>query len=495
MESDQLFVFGRSIIILFMSESLKQKTLKGTKWSAVEKLSVQVFQFLVMLVMARLLTPDDYGTVGLVAIFTAIAQSLVESGFSQALVRKQDRTDVDCNTVFYFNLVVSLALYGLCFIIAPFVAEFYEIPVLCPLMRVICLVFVVNGLAVVQRAIFTAVVDFRSQAIATLAAGLVSGVLGIGSAYLGYGVWALVIQQLSNALVLTVVLWMLSTWRPKLQYSRASFHELFGFGSKFMISGIINNVYNNISGMIIGKIYTPATLGYYSRAQHFSTVPSSTLSGVVSSVTYPVLCTIQDQNEKLQDVYRRLIKMSAYIVFPLMILMSAVAEPMVIILVGEKWRFSGELLTIIGFSMMWYPIHLLNLNLLAVKGRSDLFLRLEIIKKLIGLIVICVSIPFGIVVFAYCGILSSIISLVINTYYTGKLINVGFFTQMKDIFNTFIMSMTMFVLIRLTYLLIDNIYIQFVGGGIFGIIYILAYSKIFKFRELEEVVDIIKKKK
>lgn len=476
-------------------ESLKSKTVKGTKWSAVEKISIQIFQFLVMLVMARMLTPSDYGIVGLVTIFTAVAQSIVESGFVQALVRKQNRTEIDCNTVFFFNIVVSSILYLICFIIAPFVADFYDVYILDSLMRVICIVFVFNGLAVVQRALFTANVNFRAIAIATFVAGFVSGVLGVTSALLEFGVWALVVQQLSNSIILTFVLWLQSDWRPKLQYSWQSFNEMFSFGSKFMISGLFNTIYNNISGMIIGKIFSPATLGYYSRAHHFASMPASTLSGVVSNVTYPIMCGIQDQDERLQYVYRKLIKQSAYVVFPLMLLMSAIATPMVLVLIGEKWRLAGTLLTIMGFSMMWYPIHLLNLNLLAVKGRSDLFLRLEIIKKIIGVAILFISIPFGIIVYAYAQIASSLISLLINTYYTRNLIDVGFMKQMKDIFPSIVLSSSMFVIIRFFFLFIEDIYVQFIGGGIFGIIYVIALSKCFHYKEFDEIIDIVKKKK
>lgn len=477
-----------------MAESLRLQTLRGAKWGAVEKFSMQAVQFVVTLVMARLLTPDDYGTVGVVAIFTAVAQSLVESGFAQALVRKQDRTDSDCSTVFFFNLIVSIVLYLICFIVAPFVAFFYNIPILTDVMRVICLVFVFNGLALVQRALFTANVDFRAQAKATILAGLISGFSGVISALYGLGVWALVVQQVTNSVVNTIVLWTISSWRPKFIYSWDSFREMFGFGSKFMISGIINTVYNNISGMIIGKVYTTSTLGYYSRAQHFVTLPTNTLSGIVSSVSYPVLCKIQDDNDRLSGIYRKLIRQSAFMVFVPVLIMSAIAEPMVVFLVGEKWRFAGQLLLIMGFSQMWYPIHLLNLNLLAVKGRSDLFLRLEIIKKILGLSVIVISIPYGIVIFVYAGIASSIISLFINTYYTGKLIGVGFLRQMQDLMPILLLSLLSFAIVRMLCSCFQNLYVQLFGGLFVGISFVLIVSYLFRFSELQELINIVKTK-
>lgn len=477
-----------------MADSLRLQTLKGAKWGAVEKFTMQAVQFVVTLVMARLLTPDDYGTVGLVAIFTAVAQSLVESGFIQALVRKQNRTETDCSTVFFFNLVASVALYFICFVVAPLVAAFYNIPMLTDVMRVISLAFVFNGLALVQRALFTANVDFRALAKATILAGLISGVSGVTSALCGLGVWALVVQQITNAVVNTIVLWTISSWRPKFVYSWNSFHEMFGFGSKFMISGIINTVYNNISGMIIGKVYTTSTLGYYSRAQHFVTLPTNTLSGIVSSVSYPVLCKIQDDNDRLSGIYRKLIRQSAFMVFVPVLIMSAIAEPMVVFLVGEKWRFAGQLLLIMGFSQMWYPIHLLNLNLLAVKGRSDLFLRLEIIKKILGLSVIVISIPYGIVIFVYAGIASSIISLFINTYYTGKLIGVGFLRQMQDLMPILLLSLLSFAIVRMLCSCFQNLYVQLFGGLFVGISFVLIVSYLFRFSELQELINIVKTK-
>lgn len=261
-----------------------------------------------------------------------------------------------------------------------------------------------------------------------------------------------------------------------------------------MISGIINTVYNNISGMIIGKVYTASTLGFYSRAQHFVTLPTNTLSGIVSSVSYPVLCKIQDDNERLSEIYRKLIKQSAFMVFVPVLIMSAIAEPMVVFLIGEKWRFAGQLLLIMGFSQMWYPVHLLNLNLLAVKGRSDLFLRLEIIKKVLGFSVIVISIPYGIVIFVYAGIASSIISLMINTYYTGKLIGVGFFRQMQDLMPILLLSLSSYVIVRILCYCVQNLYVQLFGGVIIGISFAFVVSYLLNFQELQELISIIKTK-
>ena len=477
-----------------MSDSLKSKTVKGVVWSSIERFSTQGVQFLIMIIMARLLTPKDYGLIGMLAIFLAVAQSLIDSGFSQALIRKQDRTDVDNSTVFYFNIVVSSALYLILFIAAPFVADFYNQPELTSVMRVVCLGVILNSLAVVQRALLTVRIDFKTQAKASLSAAVISGCIGIVLAYCGFGVWSLVVQQLLNLSVNTLLLWIFSKWRPIAVFSWKSFHELFAFGSKLLASGLLDTMYRNIYPIVIGKLFSASSLGHYTRAHQFSEFPSSNVTGIIQRVTYPILCGIQDETERLEAVYRKFLKLSAFIIFPLMIGMSAVARPFIDIVLGKQWGFCGQLLQIICFAMMWYPIHAINLNLLQVKGRSDLFLRLEIIKKILGITVLCITAPFGLVVMCYGQIFNSIVALVINTYYTGKLINVGFIRQMKDLLPTILLSLTMFGAILLVNGFIEaNIY-RLIIGVLVGVIVYASGSYIFKFKELQTLFSLIRRK-
>ena len=463
-----------------MSDSLRSKTVKGVVWSSIERFSTQGVQFLIMIIMARLLTPKDYGLIGMLAIFLAVAQSLIDSGFSQALIRKQDRTDVDNSTVFYFNIVVSSALYLILFIAAPFVADFYNQPELTSVMRVVCLGVILNSLAVVQRALLTVRIDFKTQAKASLSAAVISGCIGIVLAYCGFGVWSLVVQQLLNLSVNTLLLWIFSKWRPIAVFSWKSFHELFAFGSKMLASGLLDTLYRNIYPIVIGKLFSASSLGHYTRAQQFSEFPSSNVTGIIQRVTYPILCGIQDETERLEAVYRKFLKLSAFIIFPLMIGMSAVARPFIDIVLGTQWGFCGQLLQIICFAMMWYPIHAINLNLLQVKGRSDLFLRLEIIKKILGITVLCITAPFGLVVMCYGQIFNSIVALVINTYYTSKLINVGFIRQMKDLLPTILLSLIMFWAILLVNGFIEVNMHRLVIGVLVGIIVYASGSYIFK---------------
>lgn len=477
-----------------MSDSLKGKTAKGVLWSSVERFSTQGVQFVIMIVMARLLTPKDYGLIGMLAIFLAVSQSLIDSGFSQALIRKQYRTETDNSTVFYFNLVVGAVLYLLLFLSAPLVADFYETPELTAVMRVACIGVVINSFAVVQRALLTVNIDFKTQAKASFSAAFFSGCVGICMAYSGLGVWALVIQQLLNLSINTGLLWLFSSWRPKRLYSWQSFRELFAFGSKLLVSGLLSTLYGNIYTIVIGKLFSASNLGHYTRAQHFAEFPSSNLTGILQRVTYPVLCSIQEDDKRLEKVYRKFLKLSAFVVFPLMLGLSAVAHSFIQVTIGEQWKFCSVLLQIICFSMMWYPIHAINLNLLQVKGRSDLFLRLEIIKKIMGISVLCVTASFGLVWMCYGQIFNSITALIINTYYTGKLIHIGFLKQMRDLLPTLLLSFSMFVLVMFVNSFIDVALWKLVVGIFIGTSYYISCSLLFHFSELKEILSLVKKK-
>ena len=474
-----------------MADSLKNRTVKGVVWSSVERFSVQGVQFLVMLVIARILDPKDFGLVGMLAIFLAVAQSLIDSGFSQALIRKQDRTEIDNSTVFYFNIIASLFLYFLLYTIAPWVAGFYNESQLTSLMRVLCLVIVINSFAVVQRALYTATINFKTQAKASFTAAIFSGVIGVWMAYSNFGVWTLVWQQLIYAGINTFLLWGYSSWCPRLAYSWKSFREMFAFGSKLLVSGLLDTLYNNIYLLIIGKVFNAASLGYYSQADRFTKLPSSNITGILQRVTYPVLCTLQDNDDKLREDYLKLLRLSAFIIFPLMCLLAGVAYPLVELLLGAKWRFAATLIIPLCFNMMWYPIHAINLNLLQVKGRSDLFLKLEIVKKVIGVTILVCTVPFGLLVMCYAGIVQSIIALIINTHYTGKMIGVGFLKQMYDLSGTLMTSILMFFIALLSISIVDNIFFQVVIGVIASIMTFMGTCYIFRFKELVYIRELL----
>lgn len=475
-----------------MGDSLRRKTFKGTIWSSLERFSVQGVQFVVMILMARILTPDDYGLIAMLTVFIAISQSLVDSGFSNALIRKQNRDETDNSTVFYFNILIGLILYLVLFFLSPVISRFYEQPLLTPLTRLISLSVIINSLVVVQRAILTSSLDFKTLAKASMTAAIVSGFIGVIMAYTDYGVWSIVGLQLSNLLVNAVLLWFFSKWRPRLLYSWKSFLELFGFGSKLAASGIIDTIYNNVYLLVIGKIFNASDLGFYTRAQQFASYPSQNITGIIQRVTYPVLCTMQDDIDRLRSVYRRLLRLTAFIIFPLMVGLAAVAKPLVLLLLGNQWAFTIVLLQIICFVMIWYPIHAINLNLLQVMGRSDLFLKLEIIKKIIGITILCITVPMGLIAMCVGSVISSIACLAVNTHYTGKLIQVGFIVQIRDLLPTIFYSLSMCVIVFLIVSVIPNLWGQLIFGIISGIIFFIVITYLTRSRDLNNVISCIK---
>lgn len=475
------------------TDSLKQKTTKGLFWSSVERFSNQGMSFFFSVILARLLSPSDYGIIAMVTIFFAVAQSFVDSGFSNALVRKTDRREEDLSTCFYFNIGVGIVAYIVLFLIAPFIADFYNQQILSPIIRITGLGVVLNSLCVVQQALFTIKIDFKSQAKVTLSATIISGIVGVVLAYQGYGVWALVWQGVVLSLVRMGLLWLMSKWRPTTGFSKSSFNYLFGYGSKLLASGLLDTIYNNIYPIVIGKFYTPAQLGNYSRALSFAQLPSSNITSILQRVTFPVLSTIQDDIPRLQANYRRLLKLSAFIVFPLMMGLAAVAFPMIRIVLTPKWEGCSLYLQIICFALMWYPIHAINLNLLQVKGRSDLFLRLEIIKKIVGVCIMCITIPLGITAMCIGMVVSSLISLFINTYYTGKLINIGCLKQIRDLLPILFNSLLMGSMVYLFIQLFNNDFVKLIVGVFIGAISYIGGASFFSKQELKECWSLFKR--
>ena len=477
-----------------MSESLKQATTKGLFWSSVERFSNQGVQFVFSIILARLLSPSDYGIIAMVTIFFAVAQSFVDSGFSNALVRKTDRVEEDLSTCFYFNIGVGIIAYIVLFLIAPLVANFYNQPILSPIIRITGLGVILNSLCVVQQALFTIKIDFKSQAKITLSATVISGIVGIILAYQGYGIWALVWQGVASSIVRMGLLWLMSKWRPRTGFSKSSFNYLFGYGSKLLASGLLDTIYNNIYPIVIGKFYNPAQLGNYSRALGWAQLPSANITSILQRVTFPVLSTIQDDTLRLQNSYRRLLKLSAFIVFPLMMGLAAMASPLIRVILTAKWDGCVLYLQILCFALMLYPIHAINLNLLQVKGRSDLFLRLEIIKKIIGVVILIITIPLGITAMCLGMVFSSIICLIVNTYYTSRFIDVGLLTQLKDLRIILINSLVMGGGIYLLTSFIDIEGLKLVMGIAIGLLFYFIESFYFSKAELQEVISLIKKK-
>ncbi|MDE7380691.1 MAG: lipopolysaccharide biosynthesis protein [Muribaculaceae bacterium] len=456
-------------------ENLKKKTFTGTLWSAIERFGVQVVSFLVTLVMARLLTPDDYGMVGMLTIFIAVSQSLIDAGFSQGLIRKQDVSPRDTSTVFYFNIAASLFLYIVLWIAAPFIADFYDMPQLIVLTRVLSIGIVINSLGMVQRALFTIRLDFKTQAKASFIASALAGATGIWMAYSGFGVWALVGFQLLNFFTVTLFLWIVSPWRPAWLFSLKSFRELFSFGVGIAASSVIDNIYRNLYLLVIGKWFRADTLGYYTRAQQFGEIPMI-FSGVIQRVSFPVLCTRKEEDQHLASMMSRFIRISAFLTFPVMFVMAGVARPMIITVLGEKWEFSALLLQILCLGLMWYPISVLNQNILQVKGKSGLFFRLEVIKKVIGVAIICVTLPFGLIPLCLGQMVNWWITIIISGIYTRRVIPLGLWQQIGDVLPVLICSGISGVLSWFITHLFDVYVIGLVAGVAVGVLTYLMFS-------------------
>lgn len=478
-----------------MANNLKQETAKGFLWSAVERFSVQGLQFLMGLVLARLLLPSDYGLVGMLAIFLAISQTFVDSGFSSALIQKKNRTDTDYSTAFFFNIGVGLFFYLVLFFTAPLIANFYDTPELTSLTKVIGLNVFITSLAVVQRAKLTIKLDFKTQAKASFTSVFIGGCIGIAMAYNGYGVWALVVQSLLRNGLNTIFLWFLSKWMPKAVFSITSFKGLFSFGSKLLGAGLLNTIFQNIYLLVIGKLFSASELGFYTRAQQFQKMPSQNITGIIQRVTFPVLSSIQDDDEKLIKAYRSFIRLSAFVVFPLMIGLAVVAEPLIRLILTEKWMPTVPLLQLLCIAGMLYPVHAINLNILNVKGRSDLFLKLEIIKKILITIAILITFSFGVKAMVIGQIFTSFISFFINTHYSSKMINYGAWKQIKDMLPTTIITLLMAFGICMAMPIVDSDALKLLIGIVVGIIIYLVSAKIGNFNELNEIVSLIKNKK
>ena len=470
---------------------LKQKALSGFKWGTLERIATYGISFVISVIIARILVPSDYGIVGMIAIFLAISQVFIDGGFGSALIRKQDRTNLDFSTVFYYNIAISLVFYLILFVSAPLIAKFYNMPVLIPVTRVVALNTVIGAFGAMHRTKLNIAVDFKTQAKISIITLFITGTIGIFMAYKGFGVWALIMQGLASTLVSTGLIWHFVHWKPELAFSRSSFLELFGFGSKLMLAGLLNATYTNIYNLVIGKKYNASDLGYFTRADSIVQLPASNITMLIQRVTFPVLSEIQNDTKRLADSYRRLLKMTAFIIFPFMTLLAALSEPLIKVLLTDKWSPSVPLMQILCFGFMFFPIHAINLNLLQVKGRSDLFLRLEILKKLMITIVLFVSFNFGVLAICLGIVLTSLVSLIINTYYTGKFIHVGFVKQMMDIVPIFIIAVIAGIFAYLPSFFIVNSFFQLFLGGLAGIILFIGVASIFKINELKEIKQLI----
>jgi len=480
-----------------MSSDLKKKTAKGMLWSAVERFSTQGVQFLFGILLARLLTPNDYGMIAMLTVFIAVSQTFIDSGFGNALIRKLDRTEADKATVFFFNIFMAMACYGIIFLSAPLIAQFYGMPELTDILRILAINLIIQAFGSIQHLNLTIDLNFKTLAKVTFIGAIVGGTAGLICAYNGLGVWSLVVQQMATTSCRVLLFWVLVHWRPKTFFNKSSFKNMFGFGSKLLASGLLNTLYDNIYDLIIGKAFSAATLGNYSRASHFANFPSSNVTGIFQRVTYPVLSRIQDDHAKLRKGYLKFLNMATLVIFPLMIGLAALTKPLILLVLSDKWVDAILILQIICIAQMWYPVHAINLNILQVMGRSDLFLKLEIIKKIEGITVLCITLPFGIIAMCFGQWFNAIFGLVVNTYYSGKLLNAGLLPQLKMYIPTLLNSLAMgAICLGVIQILPEQDYALQLGLGFaVGAIYYIASNCIFNRETVKELLELLNKKK
>lgn len=468
-------------------DAVNKQTTKGLVWSVIDRFAGQGIQFLMSLVIARLVLPADYGLIAMLMVFLAIAQTFVDSGFGSALVQKKDRTDVDFSTVFLFNGAVALACYLLLFFAAPLIASFYRQPALVLVTRVAGLTLLINALGAVQLARLTITLDFKKIAVATLAGVTLSGILGIWMAYKGYGVWALVTQTLANNVLYNGLLWVISGWKPSLAFSRTAFKALFGFGSKLLMSSLLHTLYVNLYSLVIGRLFSPKDLGFYNRSSVLAMFPSTNLSTVIYRVVYPVQCRLQDDRDAMVTHFLQYLRLACFVIFPIMIGFCVLAEPLVLLLLKAKWLPAVPYLQILCIAYMWDAVMKLNGAVINAKGRSDLFFKAELYKKLVAFIILAATVPFGIKVMCYGLVLYAFADIRIITLYTHQLVGLGLSPQIKAILPAFGLAMLMGILVWLSTCCVENAWLKLGLGVPVGVLVYVGASALFRVREFEHI--------
>lgn len=471
-----------------MGDSLKSKTLHALSWSFLESIGVQGIRFIIGIALARLLFPEQYGLLGMLMIFMAVADAFLSSGFGSALIQKKEATQKDICSIFYFNIVVGVVAAGLLCLVAPWIAAFYNQPILTPLTRVLSLTIVINSFSLVQQTILTKQLNFKVQTKVSLISGLMSGIIAVILAANGFGVWSLVVQQISSTFFQTLLLWTLNAWRPSLIFSLKSLREMFRFGSRLLVSGLLNQVFNNIYLLVIGKLFSAADLGFFTRAKTLGELPSQTLSGMVGRVTFPVFSTIQDDPIRLKRSLKKALTTLVLVNFPMMIGLAVIARPLVLVLLTEKWAPCIPYLQLLCLTGLMFPLHVINLNLLTALGRSDLFLRLEIIKKILIVINIAVTWRWGISAMISGMIVTSVISYYLNSYYSGVLIDYSIREQLLDLSPYLILAMVVGMVVFVIGLLpFPNYWSMLLVQIIIGIVIYVCFCRLFRLIAFMEI--------
>jgi teichuronic acid exporter len=477
--------------------NLKKQALSGVFWSTIQQFSHQIISLVVSIVLARILLPSEFGLIAMISVFISLGKRLLDAGLGQSLIRTTHLDEEDYSTVFFFNLAASLVIYLFLFISADIVAEFFSQPLLIDILRWYGLVFIINAFAIIQTTKMTREMDFKTQMRVSLPSVVLSGLVGIGMALYGYGVWSLVGQGIAQALASAVQLWWHSSWRPKFIFSMDKFKLHFNYGFKLTLSGVIDTVFSNIYSIILGRYFAVQQVGYFQRADSLKQLPVTNISSVIEKVSFPLFAQIKDDNVKLKDVYKRILKLVTFIIAPTLLFMAVLAEPLFILLFTEKWLPSVPYFQILCWAGILFPIHSYNLNILKVKGRSDLFLKLEIIKKVLTVIALVIGFQFGIYGILYSSVAVSVIAFWINTYYTDRFINYSSGQQALDILPAILLAILCSGVVYSVHMLLHDILtydiLRVIVPSILGVLVYIILSKLLKFSAIDELQSILKK--
>ncbi len=476
--------------------SLKAKTISGVIWKFGERVSAQAVNFIVSIILARLLLPDDYGLIALVTVFITICNKIVVSGFATSLIQKKDADNLDFSTVFYFSLAVAAVLYIGLFFAAPFIADFYSAEsdpnLFIQVIRVMGVNLFIIAVNSVQQAYVSRTMQFRKFFFSTIIGTVVSAVAGIALAYAGKGVWALVAQNMILAVVNGIVLWFMVKWRPQLKFSFKRLKTLYSYGWKIFVASLIKIIYTDLRSLVIGKVYTAADLAFYNKAQSFPQLIDTNVEGTIDSVLFPAISKKQSNVDDMRAMLRRAIKTTSYILMPLLAGLSAVAKPFIIILLTDKWAESIPLMQILAFSFIFAPVELENLQAIKAIGRSDIALKVEIIKKVVGVLILIASIPFGVTAIAVGMVISTTLSAIINAIPNKKLLGYTFKMQLKDILPSLVMSLVMFGAVYPISLLNINVWLMLTIQVVAGAVIYIALSAIFKLESFKYILSLLK---
>ncbi|MDG1329578.1 MAG: lipopolysaccharide biosynthesis protein [Flavobacteriaceae bacterium] len=474
--------------------TLKKQTFFGLLWTFADTFFVKGIMFFAMILLARWIGPTDFGLIGIIAVFIAIGRSLTDSGMTNSLIRTKNPEQADYSTVFIVNIIMSLLVYVIVYIIAPFIADFFGHKILINIIRIYCILFLIIAFSAVQLAILTKRMEFKKITKINFPSTLVGVSIGLYLGYHDYGVWSIVWMYLSTEFVRSVLLWLFSDWKPRLIFSSTKFKFHFKFGYKLVLSSLLDIVFKNLYNLLIGKYYSAQTLGFYERSKQFCEYPSSSLTAIISKVAYPMLSQIQDDPKRLNYIYRKLLRISFFIIAPLMLGLAAIAKPLFLVILGDEWVPAILFFQILTLAMMLYPIHAFNLNILQVYGRSDLFLKLEIIKKCIIVISVIIAFQFGVIGLVWSSVFTSFAALGVNMFYSSKLINYTIYQQIKDLSITFVIAFfSAFLMFKITLLFANSIdVLQIILASIVGVFIYLSLNYIIKTSPLHQVILILK---